>query len=162
MTTIRYKRSYNDKDDPYNMEELHPALGIDHGEARIGLAITDPIGILAHPLETIHCQQTDPIERINTLIEQRQVKQIIIGLPLRMDGTEGSAAAKIRDFANDLKASLSTPLPLHFIDERLTTVSAAEKLHAAGKNAKKQKGLIDQAAAVEILSDWLAQQSPTF
>lgn len=142
------------------MDDQHPALGIDHGEARIGLAITDPVGILAHPLETIHVQQTPVFERINALIAQRQIKQIIIGLPLRMDGTEGTAAQKIRDFTDELRESLVAPLPIHFIDERLTTVSAAEKLHAAGKNAKKQKGIIDQAAAVEILSDWLAQQTP--
>ncbi|MEO1858159.1 MAG: Holliday junction resolvase RuvX [Rubritalea sp.] len=142
------------------MEDQHPALGIDHGDARIGLAITDPIGILAHPLETIHVQQTPPLERINTLISQRLVKQIIIGLPYRMDGSEGTAAAKIRDFAEELEKSLVSPLPITFIDERLTTVSAAQKLHAAGKNARKQKGLIDQAAAVEILSDWLNQQTP--
>lgn len=144
------------------MDDQHPALGIDHGEARIGLAITDPIGILAHPLETIHVKQTEPIERINQLIAQRQVKQIIIGLPYRMDGSEGTAAEKIRDFSEKLRESLSAPLPIHFIDERLTTVSAAAKLHAAGKNSKKQKNLIDQAAAVEILSDWLSQQSPMF
>lgn len=142
------------------MDEQHPALGIDHGEARIGLAITDPIGIMAHPLETIHCSKTDPIERINYLIAQRSVKQIIIGLPLRMDGSEGTAAEKIRHFAEQLSHSLISPLPLHFIDERLTTVSASEKLRSAGKNAKKQKALIDQAAAVEILSDWLSLQSP--
>lgn len=144
------------------MDDQHPALGIDHGEARIGLAITDPIGILAHPLETIHVKQTEPIERINQLIAQRQVKQIIIGLPYRMDGSEGTAAEKIRAFTEELRESLSAPLPIHFIDERLTTVSAAAKLHAAGKNSKKQKNLIDQAAAVEILSDWLSQQSPMF
>ena len=144
------------------MEDQHPALGIDHGEARIGLAITDPIGILAHPLETIHAQKTPPLERINALISQRQVKQIIIGLPYRMDGSEGTAAEKIRIFADELEKSLVSPLPIIFIDERLTTVSAAEKLHAAGKNAKKQKGLIDQAAAVEILSDWLSQQTPMY
>ncbi|MFC5051373.1 Holliday junction resolvase RuvX [Rubritalea spongiae] len=142
------------------MEDQHPVLGIDHGEARIGLAITDPVGILAHPLETIHVQQTAVFERINTLIAQRQVKQIVIGLPLRMDGTEGTAAEKIRAFTDELRENLIAPLPIHFIDERLTTVSAAEKLHAAGKNAKKQKSIIDQAAAVEILSDWLTQQSP--
>lgn len=144
------------------MDDQHPTLGIDHGEAKIGLAITDPIGILAHPLETIYVQQTSPLERINALITQREVKQIIVGLPLRIDGTEGTAAKKIRIFTEELRNSLATPLPITLIDERLTTVAAAEKLHAAGKNTKKQKGLIDQAAAVEILSDWLSQQSPMY
>ena len=138
----------------------HPALGIDHGEARIGLAITDPVGILAHPLETIHVKDVDPFQRINALIEQRDVQQIIIGLPLRIDGSEGTSAEKIKAFAEQLTAALKSSLPIHFIDEHLTTVSAAEKLHAAGRNAKKQKDIIDQAAAVEILSDWLDQQFP--
>lgn len=141
------------------METAHPVLGIDHGEARIGLAITDPVGIMAHPLETIQVKTSSVYERINTLIAERGVQQIVVGLPLRMDGTEGSAAAKIRNFTDELKSELKHELPIHFMDERLTTVSASEKLHAAGKNAKKQKAIIDQAAAVEILNDWLQQQS---
>lgn len=140
------------------MNATHPVLGIDHGEARIGLAITDPVGIMAHPLETIHLAQTDAISRIKELIAQRNVQQIVIGLPLRMDGSEGTAAEKIRLFGDDLLQSLARPLPFHYTDERLTTLSASEKLRAAGKNAKKQKSIIDQAAAVEILNSWLSQQ----
>lgn len=141
-----------------NDEIQHPVLGIDHGEARIGLAITDPVGIMAHPLETIQVKTTSPIERIKELIQQRQVKQIVLGLPIRMDGTEGTAAEKIRMFGDELMQQID--LPLHYIDESLTTVAAAEKLHQAGKNTKKQKSIIDQAAAVEILSAWLSQNSP--
>jgi putative Holliday junction resolvase len=136
----------------------HPVLGIDHGEARIGLAITDPVGIMAHPLETIQVKTIDPIERITVLIRERQIKQLVLGLPLRMDGSEGTAAEKVRAFGNMLSEKID--LPLHYIDESLTTVAAAEKLHQAGKNAKKQKQIIDQAAAVEILSYWLEQNSP--
>lgn len=141
-----------------NEEIQHPVLGIDHGEARIGLAITDPVGIMAHPLETIHVKTTPAVERIRELIDQRQVKQVVLGLPIRMDGTEGSAAEKIRKFGNELLEHIN--LPLHYIDESLTTVAAAAKLHQAGKNAKKQKDIIDQAAAVEILSSWLTQNFP--
>lgn len=140
-----------------NEEIQHPVLGIDHGEARIGLAITDPVGIMAHPLETIQVKTTDPIERISELVKQRQVKQLVLGLPLRMDGSEGTAAEKVRAFGLELIEKID--LPLHYIDESLTTVAAAEKLHQAGKNAKKQKSIIDQAAAVEILTHWLNQHS---
>jgi putative holliday junction resolvase len=136
----------------------HPVLGIDHGEARIGLAITDPIGIMAHPLETIFLKTSDPIERIKILVKDRQVKQIVLGLPIRMDGTEGTAADKVRKFGRELTEKIG--LPLHYIDETLTTVTASEKLRQAGKNAKKQKAIIDQAAAVEILSYWLEHNSP--
>lgn len=141
-----------------NEEIQHPVLGIDHGEARIGLAITDPVGIMAHPLETIQVKTTDPIERIIALVSTRQVKQLVLGLPLRMDGSEGTAAEKIRAFGRELAEKIG--LPLHYMDESLTTVAAAEKLHQAGKNAKKQKSIIDQAAAVEILTNWLDQHSP--
>ncbi len=141
-----------------NEEIQHPVLGIDHGEARIGLAITDPVGIMAHPLETIQVKTTDPIERIMALVSTRQVKQLVLGLPLRMDGSEGTAAEKIRAFGRELAEKID--LPLHYMDESLTTVAAAEKLHQAGKNAKKQKSIIDQAAAVEILTNWLDQHSP--
>lgn len=141
-----------------NKEIQHPILGIDHGEARVGLAITDPVGIMAHPLETIQVKTTDPIERIIALVKERQVKQLVLGLPLRMDGSEGTAAEKIRAFGIELAEKID--LPFHYIDESLTTVAAAEKLHQAGKNAKKQKSIIDQAAAVEILNNWLHQHSP--
>jgi len=136
----------------------HPVLSIDHGESRIGLAITDDVGILAHPLETIHVKEIDPITRILEIITERRVLTLVIGLPLRMDGSEGTAAIKIRKFSKLL--TQQTSVPLHFQDERLTTVSAAEKLHQAGKNAKKQKGITDQAAAVEILNQWLNQSDP--
>ncbi|MBT8036576.1 MAG: Holliday junction resolvase RuvX [Verrucomicrobiae bacterium] len=136
------------------MTTEHPVLAIDHGDARIGIAATDPIGIMAHPVETIHVKTTDPIERIAELVQQRQVKQLVLGLPLRLDGSEGAAAIKIRRFGKQLKERLPD-LPLHLCDETLTTVAAADKLHQAGKNAKRQKSIIDQAAAVEILNNWL-------
>ena len=136
------------------MTEEHPVLAIDHGDARIGIAATDPVGIMAHPVETIHVKTTDPIERIAEIVQQRQVKQLVLGLPLRLDGSEGTASIKVRKFGEKLNERLPD-LPLHFCDETLTTVAAAAKLHQAGKNAKRQKAVIDQAAAVEILNNWL-------
>jgi len=135
----------------------HPVLAIDHGYARFGVAITDPVGILAHPLETITVKTTEPIERICQIIDERKVRRIVIGLPLRMDGSEGTAAQKVREFASQLIEKIS--IPLHFQDESLTTVAAAEKLHQAGKNARQQKSIIDQAAAVEILNAWLTENA---
>ena len=137
-----------------NMNDEHPILAIDHGDARIGIAATDPIGIMAHPVETIQVKDGFPIERIAELVSQRQVKQLVLGLPLRMDGSEGDAAKKVRAFGDKLHQRLPD-IPLHYCDETLTTVAAAEKLHQAGKNAKHQKQIIDQAAAVEILNSWL-------
>ena len=136
------------------MNQEHPVLAIDHGDARIGIAATDPVGIMAHPVETIQVKECDPIERIAELVELRQVKQIVLGLPLRLDGSEGSASIKVRRFGKLVRARLPD-IPMHLCDETLTTVAAAEKLHQAGKNAKRQKSIIDQAAAVEILNNWL-------
>jgi putative Holliday junction resolvase len=136
----------------------HPALGIDHGDVRIGIAATDPIGIMAHPVETIDSRKSDPIERIAEICIARDIRILVLGLPLRMDGSEGDAAGKVRGFAGKLRTRLPE-LPLEFVDESFSTISAAEKLHAAGRNARQQKSVIDQAAAVEILDRWLQAQA---
>lgn len=119
------------------MTSPHPALGIDYGEARIGIAATDPVGIMAHPVETIHRHQTDGISRIVQLVQERGIRTLVLGLPVRMDGTEGTAAAKVRAFGRELAAALPG-LPLIFMDECLTTVIAQEKLHAAGTRTSRE------------------------
>lgn len=136
-------------------ESAHPALGIDPGDARIGIAATDPLGILAHPVETIDVRKTDPLDRIAALVAQRKIRTLVVGLPLRIDGSEGSAAEKVRAFAARLAARVPG-VPLVFTDEAYTTLDAAAKLHEAGRNAKRQKAVIDQAAAVAILESWMA------
>lgn len=136
------------------MTDQHPALGIDYGEARIGIAATDPVGIMAHPVETIHTQQTDPVARIAAIVRERGIRTLVLGIPVRMDGTEGTAAAKVHAFGETLRTALPG-LPMIFIDECLTTVIAQEKLHAAGKKAKQFRPIIDQVAAMEILNTWL-------
>jgi putative Holliday junction resolvase len=141
---------HNDTDTP------HPALGIDHGEARIGIAATDDFGILAHPVETIDCAGCDPVERIARLTEIRGIRTLVVGLPLRMDGSEGDAARRVRKFAAALRQRLPA-MPLVFEDESFSTASASAKLHEAGRNARRQKAVIDQAAAVEILNSWMNQ-----
>ncbi len=133
---------------------MHPALGIDYGEARIGIAATDACGILAHPVESIHLRHTEPISRIRELVQQKGIRTLVLGLPLRLDGTEGTACTKVRAFGDKLRAALPE-LPLLFVDEFLTTTAAQEKLHQAGKKAKNFKPIIDQAAAVEILNNWM-------
>ena len=132
----------------------HPALGIDYGAARIGIAATDEFGILAHPVETIERARVDAIERIARLAELRGIRTLVVGLPLRMDGSEGDSAATVRAFAGRLRERMPQ-IPLVFVDETLSTASAAEKLRAAGRPAKRQKSVIDQAAAVEILNYWM-------
>jgi putative Holliday junction resolvase len=135
-------------------EDSHPALGVDHGDARVGIAATDPLGILAHPVETIDVRKTDPIERIAALAVQRGIRTLVVGLPCRIDGTEGSAAEKVRAFGKKLAARLPE-VPLVFVDEAYTTMDAAARLHEAGRKARQQKAVIDQAAAVVILEAWM-------
>ena len=134
----------------------HPGLGIDHGDARIGIAATDDFGILAHPVETIDRAKTDPIERIAQLTELRKIRTLVLGLPVRMDGSEGESAAKVRSFADRLRERIPN-IPLVFVDETLSTASASEKLRDAGRKAHQQKSVIDQAAAVEILNYWMGE-----
>ncbi len=134
------------------------ALGIDHGDARIGLAISDELGMLAHPLETIAVKDTpDPAARVAQVVAERGVGNIIIGLPKNMDGTTGAAAEKVRAFAEKLRALVTCPIRLW--DERLTTVAAQRSLHEAGRNAKQSRAVIDQVAAQLILQGWLDSQS---
>jgi len=132
----------------------HPALGIDPGTARVGIAATDAAGILAHPVETIDLSRQEPLERIAELVAERGVRVLVVGLPRRLDGSEGPAADKARAFAERLRQRLPQ-LPLEFVDEFGSTLDAADKLRAAGRRAKRQRPVIDQAAAVEILERWM-------
>jgi putative holliday junction resolvase len=135
------------------------ALGIDHGEARIGVAISDELGMLAHPLETIAVAQTEPLARLAEIVQQKDIGTIVMGLPKNMNGTMGPAAEKVRAFADQLRARTGCTVQLW--DERLTTVAAQKSLQAAGKNTRQSRGIIDQAAAQIILQGWLDAQNMT-
>ena len=137
---------------------MHPARGIDYGQARIGIAATDACGILAYPVESIHLAHTEPLGRIAELVEKLGLRTLVLGLPLRLDGTEGTACERVRAFGEKLAARLPQ-LPLVYVDEFLTTATAQDKLHQAGRKAKNFRPIIDQAAAVEILNNWLENQS---
>jgi putative Holliday junction resolvase len=132
------------------------ALGIDLGDARIGVAISDELGMLAHPLETITVKQIPPIERIRTLVAERHIGTVIVGLPRNMDGSHGPAAEKALTFMAALRDVL--PCPVIAWDERLSTISAQRAMRAAGRKAKDQRAVIDQAAAQIILQNWLDSQ----
>lgn len=145
--------------EPSDLPPAHPALGIDYGQARIGLAATDACGILAHPVESICLAKTEPIGRIAEWVEKLSIRTLVLGLPLRLDGSEGSACEKVRAFGSKLAARFPA-LPLVYVDEFLTTSIAQEKLHQAGKKARQFRPIIDQAAAVEILNNWLETNLP--
>ena len=134
------------------------ALGIDHGEARIGLAISDELGMLAHPLETIHLKTVpDPLARIAEIVTRDQIGMIVLGLPRNMNGTYGPASEKVKEFAEKLRALV--PCEIRLWDERLTSVAAQRALHEAGRNVKNSREVIDQVAAQLILQGWLDSQA---
>jgi putative Holliday junction resolvase len=135
---------------------IQRVIGIDHGDARIGVAVSDELGMLAHPVETITVKDTDPVARITQLVAEKNASTVVIGLPKNMDGTSGPAAEKVRAVAEKLRAAVTVPVRLW--DERLTTVAAQRALHEAGRNAKQSRAVIDQAAAQIILQGWLDAQ----
>jgi putative Holliday junction resolvase len=136
--------------------EIRRVLGIDPGEARVGVAVSDDLGILALPLETIDAGTTDPCDRIVEIVAEKAVSTIVVGVPRNMNGSFGAAAKK----AQDLIAKLRLLVQCTVIgwDERLTTVSAQRALREAGRKAKAQRPVIDQVAAQILLQSWLDAQ----
>lgn len=134
-------------------------LGIDYGTVRIGVARSDPDGLLAVPVETVAADQL-PVERIRELVIEFGVVEVVVGLPKLMSGAHGRSAHLALSFAE----SLSEILPrgsIRLIDERLSTVESARKLASAGRNTRKSKSVIDQAAAVMILQNALDTERQT-
>ncbi|KRV50372.1 Holliday junction resolvase [Wenjunlia vitaminophila] len=128
-------------------------LGVDVGDARIGVASCDPDGLLATPVETVRARQ-GALARIVALAAEYEVVEVVVGLPRSLNGREGPAAAKVRAFAVSL-ARLLAPVPVRLVDERMSTVSATQGLRASGVRSKKGRSVVDQAAAVVILQSAL-------
>jgi putative Holliday junction resolvase len=124
-------------------------LGIDPGDARIGVASCDPHGILATPVETVPRGSGD-LDRVAALAAELGAEVIYIGLPRSLSGGEGPAAGRVREFARELAARLA-PRELRLVDERLSTVTAEAVLRDRGKKGRKRRAVVDQAAAVVIL-----------
>lgn len=130
------------------------ALGLDLGNTRIGIAISDELGMMAHPRpHLLRKPWPSFLAALAALIASEGITDLVVGLPLDMKGEEGDAAANVRRIARELGGK--TKLPVHLWDERLTTVQASKALHAQGMKAKKQKGHIDSASAVVVLQSWL-------
>ena len=133
-------------------------LGIDVGTVRIGVAVSDPDGVLATPVETVRRDRgTGHLRRIVSLVNEFQVVEVVVGLPRTLADRAGASADDAVEMA-DLLAGRIQPIPVRLADERLTTVSAARSLREAGVRTKDQRGKIDQAAAVAILQGWLDQR----
>ena len=133
-------------------------LGLDWGEVRIGVAACDPAGTMAFPVSTVAAGPA-AYGTIRDLIREYEPFELIVGLPRSLSGGEGPAAGRVRAAAAELAARLvadGSMLAVRLVDERLSTVSAARQLRTAGRPAKKQREIIDSAAAVGILEHALA------
>ena len=131
---------------------MNPILALDFGRARIGVAISDELQLLAHPLETILANER-ATSRVVELVRQRNVEHVVVGIPKRMNGQIGTAATEALEFVEKLRAVL--PCPVVTWDERLTTVAAHRALRDAGKKTRHTRGYVDQVAAQIILQSYL-------
>lgn len=130
-------------------------LGLDYGTRRIGVAVSDPLGISAQPLVIIEREDdASDLKRIQDIAAEKEAQKLIIGLPLNMDGSEGTSAAKVRKFAAQLEEAIG--LPVEFFDERLTSVQTERMLvEEADMSRHKRKGVRDKIAASMMLQAYL-------
>jgi putative Holliday junction resolvase len=136
------------------------ALGIDHGTKRIGIAISDELGIIAQPLEFIPAEPfADFLRRLKEIIREKQVEQLVLGMPRNMDGSYGPAALKVQEFAAVLRDSVAVPLALW--DERLTSAQANRFLIEANVRRAQRKEKVDKTAAAILLQSYLDSHAST-
>ena len=139
------------------MVDIKRVLGLDIGDRRIGLAISDPLGILATPLKIVHrTDDAEAVDEIDKIVRENGVGLIIAGLPLNMDGTEGPQAEKTKFFVENLTGKVD--IPVKFRDERLSTVTARGMLGETRKTGKNTH--YDAAAAAVILQSYLNESNP--
>ena len=132
-------------------------LGIDYGDSRIGLAMSDPLKIIASPYKTIRNEGNEKcLQVFQSLIKDKDVEAIVVGLPMGLKGQETVQTKKVREFANLLYA---LKLPIHLEDERLSSVSAEKSMIQQNIKTGHNKGLIDQRAAAIILQQFLDKQN---
>lgn len=139
--------------------ERGPRLAVDVGTVRVGLAASDPDGLLATPVATVPRGDTD-VASIVTEVRERGVRTVYVGLPLHLSGAEGASAVAARAYAGALAQAVS-PVPVRLVDERMSTVSAHRALSESGRPGRRHRGVVDQAAAVVILQDALDAERAT-
>ncbi len=129
-------------------------VAIDLGKARVGIAVSDDLGLLAHPRPSLEGKSRKPlIAALAAMAREEGTQRFLLGLPLEMTGEHGPAARRVMGFAQEL--ANATGVEIELVDERLTTVEAAQQLRGSGVNAREGKGLIDGVAAAVILQSWL-------
>jgi putative Holliday junction resolvase len=137
-------------------------IGVDVGSVRVGVATCDPGGLLATPLATLERDESagSDVDRLADLVAEGAVVEVVIGLPRSLDGTEGAAAELARRYAARVAARVA-PVPVRLVDERLTTVDAHRFLRDSGVPGRRQRSVVDQAAAVLILQNALDAERAT-
>ena len=144
--------------DPHQDPGRGRRLGVDVGSVRIGVAVSDPDGILATPVETVRRDRSGKhVRRLTQLTAELEAVEVVVGLPRTLADRTGPSALDAIELAEALGQRIA-PIPVRLADERLTTVSAQRSLRSAGVRAKEQRAVIDQAAAVAILQSWLDQR----
>ena len=133
-------------------------LGLDLGQSRIGVAISDPGQRMAVPLGTVHTGAPEDVKAIAAIVRENDVGEIVVGLPLGLSGTRGEGADHAEKFAEALRGFLG--IPVSFQDERLTTVQAERQLKEAGVRGRDRRAVVDQSAAVIILQAYLDRAQP--
>ncbi|MGN7249267.1 Holliday junction resolvase RuvX [Janibacter anophelis] len=142
-------------------------IGVDVGDARVGVASSDPSGLLATPVETVarDVEHNSDVDRVVEIATELEAVEVVVGLPRSLDGSEGPAAAKAREWAAHLRSALGrAPIgntPIRLVDERLTTVDAHRGLRDSGLAGRRHRGVVDQAAAVLILQTALDTERAT-
>jgi putative Holliday junction resolvase len=132
-------------------------LGLDVGSRRIGIAVSDPLGITAQGLETLQRQNKRlDFEKLEKLARDYAIAEVVVGFPLRMSGAEGVQAEKMHRFADELRARLQ--IPVHLWDERLTSAEANRLLRETDMSIQRRAQVVDQMAAVLILQSWMERQ----
>jgi putative Holliday junction resolvase len=132
-------------------------LGLDVGSRRIGIAVSDPLGITAQGLETLQRRnKRQDMAALERVIHDYAVREIVVGLPLRMSGLEGTQSEKMQGFAEDLRKRFR--LPVHLWDERLTSAEANRLLRETELSIEKRAKAVDRMAAVLILQGWMEKQ----
>ncbi len=133
-------------------------LGIDVGSVRIGVAVCDPAGVIATPVETVPRGARD-LARLSELAQAYAAVELVVGLPVSLSGEHGRAAGTAREFA--VRLARTVPLPVRMVDERLSTVGATHALRDSGVPGRRQRAVVDQAAAVIILQNALDAERST-
>lgn len=135
-------------------------VAVDVGSVRVGVAASDPDGLIATPVRTVLREGGGDVAEIVEIVHERGAAVVYVGLPRHLSGSEGSASAAARAYAGALAAAVS-PVPVRLVDERMSTVTAHQALHASGRAGRRHRAVVDQAAAVVILQSALDAERST-